>query len=40
MTALFGSIEDKRQGPGDPNSDKILKIQGTSIFGGIEIKSY
>lgn len=40
MTALFGNIEDKRQGPADPNSDKILTIQGTSIFGGIEIRSY
>ena len=40
MTALFGSIEDKRKQPVDTTSDKVLIIQGVSIFGGIEIRSY
>jgi predicted membrane protein len=40
MVAIFGGIEDKR--PPQPNAagDKILVIQGTSIFGGIDIKSF
>lgn len=39
--AIFGAVEDKRPphpGVFDPN--KILIIRGTTIFGGIEIKSY
>lgn len=39
--AIFGGIEDKRPvqpGAFDPN--KILILKGTTIFGGIEIKSY
>ena len=40
MTAIFGAIEDKRQQPLSAAVDKILVIQGTSIFGGIEIKNY
>jgi len=40
MVAIFGGIEDKR--PPQPNAagDKVLVIQGTSIFGGIDIKSF
>ena len=41
MAAIFGGVEDKRSVhnvPLDPN--KLLIIDGTSIFGGIEIKSY
>lgn len=41
MVAIFGGIEDKRRiqaGVADP--EKILLLEGTSIFGGIEIRSY
>jgi len=40
MTAVFGSIEDKRQQPIDANATKTLVIEGTSVFGGIEIRNY
>jgi predicted membrane protein len=40
MLALLGGIEDKRPTQAMANPDKILVIQGTSIFGGIDIKSY
>jgi predicted membrane protein len=40
MTAVFGSIEDKRQQSVDTNADKVLVIEGTSVFGGIEIRNY
>jgi hypothetical protein len=39
--AIFAGVEDKRPvqpGPYDPT--KILILKGTSIFGGIEIRSY
>lgn len=41
MMALFGGIEDKRR-PADLGSDstKVLVLTGTSIFAGIEIKSF
>jgi predicted membrane protein len=41
MAAIFGGVEDKRSAQHaalDPN--KILILDGTSIFGGIEIRSY
>ena len=41
MAAIFGGVEDKRSVQNavlDPN--KILILDGTSIFGGIEIRSY
>lgn len=41
MMALFGGVEDKRRPAdlaGDPS--KVLVLTGTSIFAGIEIKSY
>jgi predicted membrane protein len=41
MAAIFGGVEDKRSAQNvalDPN--KILVLDGTSIFGGIEIRSY
>ncbi len=40
-TVAFGSVEDKRQLQGlnvDPN--KLLIIDGTAVFGGIEINNY
>ncbi len=41
MAAIFGGVEDKRSVQNaafDPN--KVLILDGTSIFGGIEIRSY
>jgi len=39
--AIFGGIEDKRPPqPGTFDPNKILILDGTTIFGGIEIKSY
>lgn len=40
MTAFFGAIEDKRKQPAESQSDKVLIIEGTSVFGGIEIRNY
>ena len=40
MIALVGGIEDKRPAQAVANMDKVLIIQGTSIFAGIDIKSY
>jgi predicted membrane protein len=40
LTSVFGSIEDKRQNIGIPNPEKVLIIDGTSVFGGIEIRNY
>ncbi len=41
VTSIFGGFEDKRS-PSNvvPDPDKVLVIDGTTIFGGIEIKSY
>lgn len=40
MVAVFGGIDDKR--PPQPNYDaeKVVILNGTTFFGGIEIKSY
>jgi predicted membrane protein len=39
--AIFGGIEDKRAPqPGSFDPKKVLVIDGTAIFGGVEIKSY
>jgi len=41
IVTVFGGLDDKRQltsEPADPN--KVLKLVGTTVFGGIEIKSY
>jgi predicted membrane protein len=40
LTSVFGSIEDKRQNIGATNPDKVLIIDGSSVFGGIEIRNY
>ena len=42
MVALFGGIEDRRPVmPGAiPSDEKVLVIKGTSIFGGIDIRSF
>ncbi len=39
ITSVFGNVEDKRV-PGQVIKDKILILDGTSVFGGIEIRSY
>lgn len=40
MASIFGDIEDKRfHTPAVPDHSKILYIKGTSLFGGITIKS-
>ena len=41
ITAIFGGVDDKRQIAGvslDPN--KVLVLDGTCMFGGIEIRSF
>src|SRR5690606_5555086 len=41
MASIFGGTEDKRfHTPAKPDRTKILYLKGTSIFGGITIKSY
>ena len=40
MVAIFGGIEDKRLQPNEPNPDKVLIIEGTSLFGGIDVRSF
>ncbi|TZF82153.1 hypothetical protein FW774_15800 [Pedobacter sp. BS3] len=41
MSAVFGGIEDRRPlHVPDQQTDKVLIIKGTSIFGGIDIRSY
>lgn len=41
MAAIFGGIEDKRPiHPKLEGTTKVLAIRGTSIFGGIDIRSY
>jgi len=40
VSALFAGFEDKRQQPAVVNPDKVLILQGTSIFGGIELRNY
>ncbi len=40
MVAIFGGIEDKRPPQLNAAPDKVLVIQGTSLFGGIDIKSF
>ena len=40
MTAIFGGIDDKRSPSPNVDHAKVLVVDGTSIFGGIEILSY
>jgi len=40
MVAIFGGIEDKRLQPTEPTPEKVLIIEGTSVFGGIDIRSF
>lgn len=39
--AIFGGIEDKRPAsPVEDNNHRILRLKGTVVFGGVDIKSY
>ena len=40
MVAIFGGIEDKRPPQLTYDEDKVVVLHGTTVFGGIEIKSY
>lgn len=40
MVSLFAGFDDKRMQKSDYGSDKILVLKGTSIFAGVEIRSY
>jgi predicted membrane protein len=40
LTSVFGSIEDKRQNTVITDPNKVLIIDGSSVFGGIEIRNY
>lgn len=42
VTAVLGSVEDKRMVRKDlsANSDKVLILRGSAVFGGIDIQSY
>jgi predicted membrane protein len=40
MTAIFGGIDDKRATSPNVDHSKVLVLDGTSIFGGIELVSY
>ena len=39
VVTIFGGIEDKRP-PANVNPSKVLYLDGTCIFGGVEIKSF
>lgn len=38
--AIFGGVDDKRSSSNITTSDKVLVVRGTTIFGGLEIRSY
>lgn len=40
LTSVFGNIEDKRTNIGNTDPNKVLIIDGSSVFGGIEIRNY
>lgn len=40
IVSIFGGLDDKRPQTNEYHSGKVLRLIGTSIFGGIEIKSY
>jgi len=40
MVAVFGGIEDKRTPQASYDSNKVVVLNGTTFFGGIEIRSY
>ena len=41
ITAIFGGVDDKRKIHGvNMDANKVLVLDGTCMFGGIEIRSY
>jgi len=41
LAAVFAGVDDKRiKSTASPNNDKILILKGTSIFAGVDIRSY
>lgn len=40
LVSIFGGIEDKRNLSGNIDPAKVLVLKGTSVFGGIEIRSF
>jgi hypothetical protein len=40
VVTIFGSIDDRRSTNVPTDSNKVLRLDGTCIFGGIEIKSF
>ena len=41
VVAIFGGLDDKRSlGPVSTEPRKIVKIQGVTIFGGVEIRNF
>jgi predicted membrane protein len=40
MVAVFGGIEDKRAPQNSYDEDKVVILNGTTFFGGIEIRSF
>lgn len=40
LVSVFGGIDDKRPSTASADDAKVLRLIGTSIFGGIDIRSY
>ena len=40
IVAIFGGVDDKRPPATNAVPNKVLHLDGTCIFGGLEIKSY
>ena len=40
VVCIFGGLDDKRKNITNTDSNKVLVLHGTCIFGGIDIKSY
>ena len=40
VVAIFGGVDDKRPPTSLTNLSKVIYLEGTCIFGGIEIRSY
>lgn len=40
VVAIFGGVDDKRPPSSITNLSKVIYLEGTCIFGGIEIRSY
>lgn len=40
LVSILGGIDDKRPGSTNVDDTKVLNLKGTSVFGGIDIRSY